>query len=67
MPLIELENFIRKNKHLPEIPSASKMSKEGLAIKQINILLLKKIEELTLHQIQLYKKIEELQNGQWKE
>ena len=58
MPLCELESFITKNKHLPEIPSAKELKENGLSLAEINALLLKKIEELTLYIIKLNKKIE---------
>lgn len=51
IPLAELEVFIGKNKHLPDVPSASDMAQNGLKLKEMNLLLLKKIEELTLHLI----------------
>ncbi|MDW3197035.1 MAG: hypothetical protein R8G66_31950 [Cytophagales bacterium] len=50
--LEETEQFIQANKHLPEIPSAAEMAEEGLEIKEMNILLLQKVEELTLHLIE---------------
>ncbi|MDW3197034.1 MAG: hypothetical protein R8G66_31945 [Cytophagales bacterium] len=50
--LEETEKFIQANKHLPEIPSAAEMAEEGLEIKEMNILLLQKVEELTLHLIE---------------
>jgi len=58
--LEETEAFIKENKHLPEIPSAAAMAEDGLGLKKMNILLLQKIEEMTLHQIDLLKKIEAL-------
>ncbi len=51
------EQFIKANKHLPEVPSAAEMAAEGLAIKEMNILLLQKIEELTLHMIRMEKEM----------
>lgn len=53
--LEETEEFIKANKHLPEIPSAAEMAEEGLEIKTMNILLLQKVEELTLHLIRMEK------------
>ncbi len=50
--LNELENYIKKNKHLPEVPSAAEFERDGMEIGEMNLLLLKKIEELTLHLIQ---------------
>jgi len=56
--LKEVEDFIRKEKHLPEIPSAKEMEENGLELGVMNMLLLKKIEELTLYQIQLLKRLD---------
>ncbi len=60
MPLAELEKFIQKNGHLPEIPSAKEAEANGIELGEMNKLLLKKIEELTLHLIQQGKEIEDL-------
>ncbi len=56
-----LENFIRANKHLPEIPSAEEIAKNGIDLGDNQALLLKKIEELTLIVINLSKKQKELE------
>jgi len=50
--LKEIEGYIKENKHLPEIPSAKQIKEEGLDVAAMNLLLLKKIEELTLHLIE---------------
>ncbi|MCP3927190.1 MAG: hypothetical protein GY714_31920 [Desulfobacterales bacterium] len=50
-PLSEVELFIKKNKHLPEIPSASKMQKNGVSVSEMQTKLLSKVEELTLYLI----------------
>lgn len=50
--LEEIEGYIKENKHLPEIPSAKQIKEEGLDVAAMNLLLLKKIEELTLHLIE---------------
>lgn len=60
-PLPELEKFINENKHLPEIPSESDVCEDGINLSEFNILLLKKVEELTLYTIELNKKIEQLE------
>ena len=60
MSLLNLEKFIAKNKHLPEIPSASEVAKDGIDIASIDAKLLQKIEELTLYVIQQQKEIDEL-------
>lgn len=51
--LTEVEAYIKKNKHLPEVPSAREMEKNGINVSEMNMLLLKKIEELTLHLIKV--------------
>ncbi|MNK95317.1 hypothetical protein D3C87_1155490 [compost metagenome] len=56
--LKEVEIYIKENKHLPEIPSAKEIEKNGLMLAEMNMGLLKKIEELTLYSIQQNKKIE---------
>jgi len=50
-----LESYIKLNKHLPEIPSAKEAQANGVALGEMNKLLLKKIEELTLYVIELKK------------
>lgn len=52
-PLDEIEKYITENKHLPEIPAAKEMEEDGILIGELNMLLLKKIEELTLYVIKL--------------
>lgn len=49
--LASLQKFIQDFKHLPEVPSAKEMKENGINLGEINILLLKKIEELTLYLI----------------
>ncbi|MCZ8216647.1 MAG: hypothetical protein O9262_10435, partial [Cyclobacteriaceae bacterium] len=53
--LTEIENYIKANKHLPEVPSAKEMEANGINLSEMNMLLLKKVEELTLHVIELKK------------
>lgn len=62
MPLKELDQFISKNGHLPEVPTTAEAIKNGIELKEMNILLLKKIEELTLYTIEQQKRIEALEN-----
>lgn len=58
--LSELESFIQINKHLPEVPSATEVKDNGLAIGEMQMILLKKIEELTLYIIDQKKEIDAL-------
>ena len=53
--LEETEAFIKENKHLPEVPPASELEANGLSLGEMNRLLMKKIEELTLHLIEVNK------------
>jgi len=59
--LSELEKFVKTNKHLPEIPTAEQMVENGVNLGGLNIKLLQKIEELTLHLIELNKRLEKLE------
>ena len=59
-PLAEVEKFIQKNKHLPEIPSTSEVHENGLDLAEMDAKLLQKVEELTLYIIQQQKEINEL-------
>ena len=60
--LEEIEEYVKTNKHLPEIPSAKQIETNGLDLAQMNLLLLKKMEEMTLHVIEQQKQIKELQS-----
>lgn len=54
-----VEDFIKKNKHLPDVPSAREMTKNGVDLAQMNMTLLKKVEELTLYAVAQNKRIAE--------
>jgi|GEM_PF-754474 len=58
MPLSEVEQFIKENKHLPGVASATELSKNGLDIAEMQAKHMEKIEELTLYLIEKDKKIE---------
>lgn len=58
--LEDLEKFINLNQHLPGIPSAKEVEKNGIDVGNNQALLLKKIEELTLHIIELKKESSKL-------
>jgi len=57
--LTEIEQFIKENKHLPGVPTAKHVEKEGIELGEMNKVLLKKIEELTLLLIDQNKKNQE--------
>ena len=61
LDLKSLEAFLKENHHLPEIPSAQKLKEDGLELKKMNLLLLQKIEELTLYTLQQQKQLDALQ------
>jgi hypothetical protein len=58
MPLTEVESFIKSNQHLPEIPSAEEVKENGHKLGEMDVLLLKKVEELTLYIIDLKKEVD---------
>jgi hypothetical protein len=60
MSLSELGKYIAVNKHLPDIPSAEQFKEDGYKVGEMNELLLRKIEELTLYVISLKKENEDL-------
>lgn len=63
MPLSDLETYIETENHLPGIPSASEMEAEGgIAVGEMQTILVKKIEEANLYILQLNKRIEELES-----
>jgi hypothetical protein len=59
-PLHEVENYISTNKHLPGIPTAEEVQREGIDLGEMNKLLLQKMEELTLYIIEQQKQIDQL-------
>lgn len=59
--LQEVENYISLKGHLPNIPSAKQMEAEGIKLKEMNLKLLEKIEELTLYTINQEKRIETIE------
>lgn len=60
MPLEEVESYITEEKHLPNVPSQEEVLEEGIDLGQMNIVLLEKVEELTLYLIEQQKQIDEL-------
>lgn len=61
VPLARLQQYVQDNRHLPEMPAASTMERDGLEIAAAQKLLLKKIEELTLYLIDVSKESNRLQ------
>jgi len=59
-PLSAVEKYVIANKHLPEIPAASTMEKDGVNVNELNMKLLQKVEELTLYLIEKDKENKDL-------
>jgi hypothetical protein len=60
-PLSEIEKYIHINGHLPNIPFSKEILEQGIDVAEMNVKLLEKIEELTLHLIALEKQLNKLQ------
>jgi hypothetical protein len=58
--LANVEKYIKKNSHLPNLPSASEVKENGIDLGQMNAKLVEKIEELTLYVIDLKKETKQL-------
>ena len=59
--LEDIKTYIDQNKHLPEVPSAAAMEANGINLGEMNMLLLKKVEELTLYILNQQKQLESQQ------
>jgi len=59
-PLAEVEDYIKENGHLPNIPSAAEIEETGIPVGEMERLLTEKVEELTLYVIELKKEIDTL-------
>lgn len=62
LTLAEVKAYIDKNHHLPDVPSASEMEKNGMSVSEMNMTLLRKVEELTLHLIYTTQRLERLES-----
>jgi hypothetical protein len=51
-PLPEVREYIARNGHLPDVPTEEKVAKDGIEVGDMQAVLLKKIEELTLYLLQ---------------
>lgn len=61
MSINELEDFLKVNKHLPNIPPAAEIENNGLKVSAVNQKMMEKIEELTLYIIQQNHRIETME------
>ncbi len=62
MSLIELDEYIQKNKHLPNMPSSTEVEKNGADLGEINRVLVEKTEEQALYLIQHEERITSLES-----
>ena len=63
LPLSELEIYVKMNQHLPDIPTETEVRANGINLGEMNALLLKKVEELTLYIIDQQKQINTLKQS----
>ncbi len=61
--LEDVETYIANHQHLPNVPAAQEVEKNGLDIAAMNIKLMEKVEELTLYLIEQNKKIQALEQA----
>jgi hypothetical protein len=59
--LTEVKDYIDKNHHLPDMPSEKEVVTNGLNLGEMNKILTKKVEELTLYLIELSSQLKEQQ------
>jgi len=62
LPIDSVETFIKQNHHLPNVPSAAEVFQNGIKLGEMNAILLRKIEELTLYVIELKKELNTVKN-----
>lgn len=53
MSLAEVKEFITQNGHLPDVPAEAEVAKSGIDLQEMQAVLLRKVEELTLHLIHI--------------
>ncbi|TKG91605.1 hypothetical protein EYV94_21510 [Puteibacter caeruleilacunae] len=67
MPIEQVANFIDENGHLPNIPNAKTVKKDGISVGEMNAKLLEKIEELTLYVIKQQQAMDEVKQKMQKQ
>jgi len=60
LPLEEVAQYIETNNHLPDIPSEAEVIKNGINVGEMDAMLLRKIEELTLYTLEQQHQIRQL-------
>ncbi len=56
--LYDIEKYYLANKHLPEIPNEKEIKENGIDVAEMNKLLLKKIEEMTILMVKQQRQID---------
>jgi hypothetical protein len=59
-PLVKVAEYVKRNKHLEGIPTEAEVRKNGVSVGEMQAKLLEKVEELTLHMIEMKKENDEL-------
>jgi hypothetical protein len=59
--LTEVKTYIAQNHHLPDVPSAAEVEKNGLNLGEMNKVLVQKVEELTLYLMEQHKQLADQQ------
>ncbi|WP_343747085.1 polymer-forming cytoskeletal protein [Fluviicola sp.] len=59
MPLEELGAYIRANNHLPNVPEACELEEQGINLAESNVMLMEKVEELTLYLLQMKNQLDQ--------
>ena len=57
----DLADFVKRERHLPDVPTEAEAKARGLDVAESSELLLRKVEELTLYTIAQQQKIDELE------
>ncbi|QJW90983.1 hypothetical protein HNV11_17180 [Spirosoma taeanense] len=60
-PLAEVEAFVKTHRHLPGVPSAAEVVKDGVDVGKMDAKLLEKVEETMLYLMQMNKRLEQLE------
>jgi hypothetical protein len=58
-PLNEVQKYSMENKHLPDVPSAADIKKDGINVADMDAIFLKKIEEAYMYIFQQQKRLDE--------
>lgn len=67
MPLSKLRSFVKTKKHLPGVPSEAEALSKNVSLSEMQVILLRKIEELTLYVLELETEIQHLKQDKLKQ